>query len=319
MTPASPRFTVLLPTHNRADVVGFAIASASPRRWPISSCSSLATAARIRRPQSSLALTISGCAGSTCPKPRTRLREPQPGHARGARRAGAFMAHDDLWLPDHLERFGPLFDLPEVDWAYSRPAWVANDGIVVPFAIDLHDPDAFAVWMTDHNSVPAGNVVYRRSAHKWAGPWPEATTRGGDWELWRKIVGPSQGANLAYHPEVTQLHFRADWRTEGAWGPVPLGDWLDLAGSSWWPKAAAHISAGRTRPSGCVRRAGPTWQPVGGADALRRASLARRARVAPSRAAGRVSEAAGEAGQRLANVTERKQIAEPPGPARFDV
>ncbi|MEP7159064.1 MAG: glycosyltransferase family A protein [Chloroflexota bacterium] len=311
MTPASPRFTVLLPTHNRADVVGLAIASVLAQ-----------TLADFE-----VLVVGDGCTDSTASvvdaftDPRLRWldlpKAPHFGYAnrnlamRDARgELVAFMAHDDLWLPDHLEHFAPLFDVPEVDWAYSRPAWVASNGIVVPFAIDLHDPDAFAVWMTDHNSVPAGNVVYRRRAHEWAGPWPEATQIGGDWELWRKIVGPSQGANLVYNPEVTQLHFRADWRKEGSWGPVPLGDWLALAESSWWPKELRVSVSDERAPQDVFAelvRPGSPWVPQ------MRAAARRLLDELAWRQATRLDEVEKQlarAGQRLANVTERKEIAE---------
>ena len=96
----------------------------------------------------------------------------------------AFMAHDDLMMPDHLQIMETAFGETTVEWAYSRPLWVSDDGVVIPFAVDLRMPDQFDVFLRHHNSVPASCVVYRRSLHERVGPWPEEVESSADWEMW---------------------------------------------------------------------------------------------------------------------------------------
>ena len=59
---------------------------------------------------------------------------------------------------------------------------------------------------------------------------------GADWQLWKQMLGPSGGANLAYTPQLTSIHFRADWRRGPSWGPPPLDAWLRAAATGWWPE-----------------------------------------------------------------------------------
>ena len=236
MPSAGPRFSVLLPTHNRAETIGFAIRSLlaqSEQRFEV-------------------LVVGDGCTDGTADvvqsfaDPRIRWfdlpKAPHYGYAnrnitlREARgELVAFMAHDDIVLPDHLALLGDPFTDDSVEWAYSRPLWVADDGTIVPFAVDLRQPDQLAVFLDDHNSIPASCIVYRRSCHERYGLWPEDVSSAADWAYWKRIVGPSGGANLAYLPTPTALHFRAVWKTDHEWGPPPLALWLEAAQRVQWP------------------------------------------------------------------------------------
>src|SRR5262245_52316667 len=126
MKRASPRFSVLLPTHNRADVLGFAIASVLEQS----------------EPDFELLIVADGCTDGTrdivasFADPRIHFydlpKAPFFGYAnrnvalqeaRG--RLVAFAAHDDLLLPDHLALMGDLLERSGVEWGYSRPLWVS--------------------------------------------------------------------------------------------------------------------------------------------------------------------------------------------------
>jgi glycosyltransferase involved in cell wall biosynthesis len=232
----APKYSVLLPTHNRADVVGYAIRSV------------------LAQTDSDFELLIvgDGCTDDTASVVASfadsRIRwfdfpkAPNFGYAnrnRALRQAAgdlvAFMAHDDLLLPDHLATLAGLFDDRAVEWAYSRPVWVSDDGVVVPYALDLRKASELDTFLNHHNSLPASTVVYRRSDSDRNGWWPEHLAGSGDWDMWKRMLGPSHGANLAYMPRATTLHFRAIWRSEREWGPPPLQMWLDHAHSGWWP------------------------------------------------------------------------------------
>ena len=255
----APRFSVLLPTHQRADVVGYAIESVLAQT----------------EPSFELLVVGDGCTDETAAVVGAfddeRIRwfdlPKAPGFGYANRNLGlreargeliAFLAHDDLLLPDHLEQLGPVFDDPAIEWAYSRPLWMDDEGVAVPFAVDLRRPDALKAFLEVDNAVPAVCVVHRRSCLDRYGDWPEDVERGGDWELWRRIVGPSGGTNLAYVPAVTSIHFRARWRGQSGWGPQPLSDWLEAAHDGWWPRELRVEVPGDALPQAAV------WQTLSG-------------------------------------------------------
>lgn len=255
--PQAPRFSVLLPTHDRADVVGYAIRSA------------------LRQTSQDFELLVvgDGCTDETGAvvlgfgDPRIRWfdlpKAPFFGYAnrnialREARgELIAFMAHDDLLMPDHLERFSALFDTAAVEWAYSRPVWVADDGVMVPFAVDLRDPVQLDFFLEVGNSIPASCVVHRRACFERYGYWPEDVPGAADWEYWKRIIRSSGGMNIAYLPVATALHFRASWRDPAGWGPAPLHRWLSLAADQRrWPRSLRAVLTPGESPQASLLRA----------------------------------------------------------------
>jgi hypothetical protein len=238
-----PRFSILLPTHDRADVIGHAIASALYQSDP----------------DFELLVVCDGCTSDTVravqafSDPRIRLFElpKAPGfgwanrnevlrQARGE--LVAFLGDDDLWFPDHLESFARSFEDERIEWAYSRPLFMADDGVAVPTAVDLRRPQELEWFLTVGNSVPAACVVHRRSLLERYGYWPAELWQGEqasaiDWELWRRMVGPSNGANLDYVSVPTCFHFRAGWRNPSDWTIAGLTPWTKQAREGWWPPA----------------------------------------------------------------------------------
>ena len=241
--PAAPLFTVLLPTHGRDEVIGHAIRSVLDQ-----------TVADFE-----LLIAGDGVADRTrdvvasFADPRIRWFDSPKGpgagyvnrnralaEARG--RLVAFIAHDDIMLPDHLELLAAPFRDERVGWGYSRPLWVDDHGTVVPFYVNLHDPVHRHAFMHERNSLPATCVVYRRDEDDPA-PWPEDAERLGDWILWKRLVGgllERHGARgIAHVRHPTCLHFRADWRRSDRWGPSPLMGMLRAreAAPASWPNA----------------------------------------------------------------------------------
>lgn len=235
--PRSPLFTVLMPTHNRADVLPFAIRSVLNQTVE----------------DFELLVVGDGCTDGTAQvmaqitDPRvTWLDLPKApgfgyanrnialGQARGA--LFAFAAHDDLYLPDHLERMARMFEIDSVQWAYSRPLWVRDDGVVVPFFGNVAF-GAAARHFRVANTIPAGCVVYRRNLHDSAGGWPADIAKGGDWHMWQTMLDGLPPTAMRFVREPTQLHFRANWRDTGRWAPRPLAYLSAMADSSLsWPK-----------------------------------------------------------------------------------
>ena len=229
------RFSVLMPTHNRADVIGFAIRSV------------------LAQTETDFELLIvgDGCTDGTADvvagfsDERIRWfdlpKGPGFGYAnrnialRQARgELVAFAAHDDLIFPDHLARLDHVMKEADAEWAYSRPIFVSTDGVVLPYCTNLTIEDERAYFLDKGNTIPASCVVHRREWLERVGNWPEDVTGGGDWVLWTRII--REGARIAYLPLPTTLHFTAVWRTGRISGARFESELLAIADeAAWWP------------------------------------------------------------------------------------
>jgi hypothetical protein len=211
-----PRFSILLPTHNRADVLPFAIRSVLAQRVQ----------------DFELLIVGDGCTDQTAQvvqgfaDPRIRWfdlpKAPNFGYAnrnlalRKARGESiAFMAHDDLWFPDHLELLGPYLEQPGIELVYSRPLWVAQGTLIVPGTFNLnHAPTLDAFLARTDNGIPASCVLHRSECFAKYGYWDETLPGCGDWDMWARIIDGGGRANYVSLRQPTCLHFRAHWRTE---------------------------------------------------------------------------------------------------------
>lgn len=230
----APLFSVLMPTHNRSTVLAAAIRSVLSQN----------------EPSFELLVVGDGCTDDSADvvagfqDSRIRWFDFPKGEgfgyanrnralleARGA--LVAFAAHDDLYLPDHLHRMGTLFHDPSIHWAYSRPCWIRDDGLCIPYFGNLNSP-AEAARFRKRNFIPASCIIYRRSLHDAVGLWPVDVEVAGDWVFWRRMLDHSQqiGGHIGFERQVTQLHFRANWRDPNSWGPPPLEALSNLADSS---------------------------------------------------------------------------------------
>jgi glycosyltransferase involved in cell wall biosynthesis len=208
-----PRVTILLPTHNRADVLGYAIQSVL---W---------------QTERSFELLIvgDGCTDDTSRvvasfvDPRIRWfdlpKAPLSGYANrnlALRQARghyvAYAQHDDILFPDHVEKLVTTLDTNGVDWAYSRPIWIMPDGVVVPFAVNLTHGDELDYFLRAENYVPSTCVIHARSALERVGYWPENVQFAADWGCWQQIIRTSESGTAGYCPSPTALHFRSIWR-----------------------------------------------------------------------------------------------------------
>lgn len=226
----APRFSILLPTHNRADVLPYAIRSVLCQTFR----------------DFELLIVGDGCTDATDEVVKSfndsRIRwfdlpkAPHFGYAnrnvalRAARGAlVAFMAHDDLWLPDHLQLLAAAFDAEAVEIAYSRPLWVIPNGMIAPSVFNLHQAETLRAFLSKRrNHIPAGCVVHRRECFEKYGYWNDQLSGNGDWDMWARIIEGGGGRNFSYVPEATCLHFRANWRTEATTGQPQLLVWKML-------------------------------------------------------------------------------------------
>lgn len=254
---SQPRYSVLLPTHNRADVLPFAVRSVLAQTF------------------ADFELLIVGdeCTDGTAEVVATfddkRIRwfdlpkAPNFGYAnrnvalRGARgEYVAFMAHDDLWLPDHLELLTPCLDDVGVEIAYSRPLWVIPVGLLAPCPFNLNHPDTLDAFLTRGlNSVPASCFVHRRDCLERYGYWNEELPARGDLDLWTRIIEGGGRRNFAHLPVPTCLHFRANWRKESDIHQPQLHVWKALHALEGFMPAALKLEVpqGLTEQEACWR------------------------------------------------------------------
>ncbi len=260
----APRFSVLLPTHNRADVIGYAIKSVlwqSERDFE-------------------LLIVGDGCTDGTAElvagfgDPRIQWFDlPKAPHFGYANRnvalkqakgdLVAFIAHDDIWLPDHLELLSGHLERGAAEWAYSRPLWVSTDGFVVPVGVNLTNEDELEHFLTEANSIPAPCVMHRRGCLEDYGYWPEDEREAADWKLWGRIIEGGGRRRLAFCRTPTVLHFKAPWRA-GRTGFDPADAGLNAAAlMDWWPKALKlDIAPGVTEQRvffEAIARGGAPW------------------------------------------------------------
>jgi glycosyltransferase involved in cell wall biosynthesis len=230
-------FSILLPTHNRPEVLHLAIRSVLVQT----------------RDDWELLVVGDGCTDDTAQVVQgfgdARIRwfdlPKAPGFGYANRNIAlrqakgdliAFLGHDNLLFPDHLERLAVPFMQKRIELAVSRPLLIHDDGVILPFFANLNIPPVFREFTQTRNFIPATCVMHRRSAFERVGMWPEHLTGAGDWDLWKRIVAAGGAKSIGMLDQPTCLHFRADWRQEN-WGPAP-SRWLRAmrAAGGWWPR-----------------------------------------------------------------------------------
>ena len=160
----------------------------------------------------------------------------------------AFLTDDDLLLPDHLALLASTLEESDAEWAYSRPLWVTEDGLVVPFPSNLLNTDELEIFISERNHIPSSCVMHRRSCLEEYGYWPGDIPAGGDWRYWIRIIERGGRANLACCHTPSTLHFNADWkvRPESQIAQVTAARKI-AACSNWWPATLnVPIPPGRT-------------------------------------------------------------------------
>jgi Glycosyl transferase family 2 len=238
----TPEVSILLPTHDRADVLGYAIRSVLSQTVD----------------DFELLIVGDGCTDATRDvvgrfnDPRIKWfdlpKAPLSGYAnrnvalrQAVGRVVAYAQDDDLWFPDHLELLLEALARADVEWAYSRPLWVGPDGVICPSAFDLTLPDELDDFLHRENHIPSTCVIHLRAALDRVGYWPEDQARLADWVCWRRMICSAAKPTAGYCRVPTNLHFRAIWRD---FDSLPESAWRPLAPEPWWPTALIHAPSG---------------------------------------------------------------------------
>lgn len=275
-----PRLSVIMPTHSRVDVIGFAIESV------------------LRQTVSDFELLVigDGCAPGTeegvlaFNDPRIRFldlpKAPYFGYAnrnlalREARgRFIGFAADDDLLFPDHFELLIEQLEAGCV-LAYSQALWISTDGIAATFLTNLTFADEMATFLHRGNSIAASCFIYRADSLPHLDVWPEDIPSAADWHLWRRIIRENDESHIFYCRTPTVLHFSARRKNSRHSAVHQLGTLLDIADrADWWPAPLrVSIPQGKTEQevyAGLMRA-----EPMGWSARVREAATDLTARLA---------------------------------------
>lgn len=255
MAADPPLLSILLPTHNRADVLPFAIRSVLAQ-----------TVADFE-----LLIVGDGCTDGTAEvvasflavDPRIRWfdlpKAPSFGYAnrnvalREARgEMIGFVAHDDIISADHFELLLAEFDHPEVHLVHGGSAWIGSEGNIVPTVFHLDDAVMLGEFLAKRwNRVPATAFVHRRVVFDRVGYWNETLPSGADMDFWGRIIHAHGLDSLRVVDTVTTFHFRAVWRTQDQLAPdnEPLWKILHHQPGRLPPALKIAIQPGETEQS----------------------------------------------------------------------
>jgi glycosyltransferase involved in cell wall biosynthesis len=206
-------FTVVIPTHQRRDQLLMAVRSALAQT----------------RPAEQIVVVADGCTDGSVEAVRelghanVEVLDCPKGHRKGwshrneaLRRARgdviAYLADDDLWFPDHLERVGERFDAGGVDLVQARACLVEPGDELHDWCQDWSVPVLREDYLARRSHrTPMSCVSHRRGLAEEAGGWPEDPPgRWGDADLWDRILAlePATAALTEY----TVLFFQSDGR-----------------------------------------------------------------------------------------------------------
>ena len=220
---SNPRLTILLPTHNRADVLPFAIKSVLAQTFT----------------DYELLIVGDGCTDNTAAvvaefaarDGRIRwLDFPKAPHFGYANRNRAlkeargdiigFMAHDDIISPDHFALLLEALNEPSVLLVHGGSAWISPQGEFVPTVCHLNDSEMRSEFLArTWNRLPATVFAHRREVFASVGYWDETLPRAGDLDFWCRIIQHYGVESVRSLDTCTTFHFRAAWRTAEHSGP----------------------------------------------------------------------------------------------------
>jgi glycosyltransferase involved in cell wall biosynthesis len=205
--------TVVIPTHDRRDTMLLALASALNQT----------------REPAQILVVADGCSDGTAEVVRA-LGDPRvealdlpkgPGYGYGHRNEAlrrvsgdvvAWLADDDLYLTDHLERVGELFDAGVAELVSTPACMVHEDDLLEVTWMDWGIPFYRERFLGGENRTPASAVSHTLRAAVSVGGWRAGLPRAADMDLWQRML--RAGARPVATCAPTVLHFRASGRNQ---------------------------------------------------------------------------------------------------------
>ena len=167
-------------------------------------------------------------------------------HARG--RIVAYLGDDDLWFPNHIEAMLRL--LHDADFAHALPLWVATDGTLGTWTVDLETPFARELLLSGQNRIPFACGAHTLATYRKLPGWrttPEGTFT--DLYMWQQFLGHPE-CRAVSGTEPTVLHFPSPWRTDWTIQErvEELERWADrLTDSTWRDRFVLDVLDGAAR------------------------------------------------------------------------
>jgi glycosyltransferase involved in cell wall biosynthesis len=204
----SPRVTVILSTYNRANVLPFSIGSVLGQAFTDFELLVIGDACTDESEDVVRAITDPRVAWINLPQRTGYQSGPNSEGLRRARGAiVAYLGHDDLWLPNHLEVLTTALDAGAA-WGYAMTLYV--DPVRAPYAMPARS------WSyRPGRGISPTTLAHRRDAVAAAGGWrmPDETgSTNPDTDLWTRMTR-AHGSPLLVR-RLTSVRFPAVLRPD---------------------------------------------------------------------------------------------------------
>jgi len=130
----------------------------------------------------------------------------------------AYLGHDDLWFPWHLEGLAKHIQQKDCDFVYSLGAIIGPEGVVSFFSL----PESLE---TQHGGLSPSNWMHKRSLVEAIGPWSLKTKVGDDQEFLKRLW--AHKVKIGFHREISSLKFPAIfWKMYSLSSDFPQSEYI---------------------------------------------------------------------------------------------
>lgn len=130
----------------------------------------------------------------------------------------AYLGHDDLWFPWHLEGLAKHIQQKDCDFVYSLGAIIGPEGVVSFFSL----PESLK---TQHGGLSPSNWMHKRSLIEAIGPWSLKTKVGDDLEFLKRLW--AHKVKIGFHREISSLKFPAIfWKMYSLSSDFPQSEYI---------------------------------------------------------------------------------------------
>jgi len=131
----------------------------------------------------------------------------------------AYLGHDDLWFPWHLERLVKHIQLTDCDFIYSLGAAIGPEGVISFFSL----PESLE---TPHGGISPSNWMHKRSLIEKIGPWSLKTKVADDQEFLKRLW--AHKVKIGFHREISTLKFPANfWKMYSLSSDFPQTEYVN--------------------------------------------------------------------------------------------
>jgi len=208
--------TVLIPTHNRADVLPFAIESVLYQTFK----------------DFEIKIVGDGCTDNTYEVVKPYLRNskvkwfdlPKAKYFGYANRNEilkvcntkyiAYLAHDDLFAKDHLQNSIDILEAnATIDLVLQRALFIDEFCNIYPSFFNLNYKDDLNAYLNlQKTKFPSSCSIHRKRCFEKVGYLNEELKHGGDHDLNVRIINSKDHDNFIYLNKISVFHFKAIWR-----------------------------------------------------------------------------------------------------------